>query len=48
MIFQANGPPKQSGKAVPLSDKVNFKLKLVRGSVYTSERHNTFRGKNNC
>jgi hypothetical protein len=29
-IYQANGPPKQAGEVIFISDNVNFKLKLVR------------------
>jgi exonuclease III len=29
-IYQANGPPKQAGVAILISDKVDFKPKLVR------------------
>jgi exonuclease III len=29
-IYQADGPPKQAGKAVIISDKVNFKHTLVK------------------
>jgi hypothetical protein len=30
MIYQANGTPKQAGVAVLISDKVDFKLKLLK------------------
>jgi hypothetical protein len=30
MIYQANGPPKQAGIAILISDKVDFKLKLIK------------------
>jgi exonuclease III len=30
MIYQANGPPKQAGVAIVISDKVDFKLTLVK------------------
>jgi hypothetical protein len=30
-IYQANGPTKQAGVAILISDKVNFKLILLRG-----------------
>jgi exonuclease III len=29
-IYQANGPPKQAGVAILISDKVDFKLTLVK------------------
>jgi exonuclease III len=29
-IFQANGPPKQAGGAILISDKADFKLTLVK------------------
>jgi hypothetical protein len=29
-IYQANGPPKQSGVTIIISDKVDFKLTLVK------------------
>jgi hypothetical protein len=29
-IYQANGPPKQAGVAILISDKVDFKPKLIR------------------
>jgi hypothetical protein len=29
-IYQANGPPKQAGVAIFLSDKVDFKLALIK------------------
>jgi exonuclease III len=29
-IYQANGPPKQAGVAIFISDKVDFKLTLVK------------------
>jgi hypothetical protein len=29
-ISQANAPPKQAGIAIPLSDKVDFKLRLIK------------------
>jgi hypothetical protein len=29
-IYQANGPPKQAGVAIHISDKVDFKTELVR------------------
>jgi exonuclease III len=29
-IYQANGPPKQAGAAILTSDKVDFKLTLVK------------------
>jgi exonuclease III len=29
-IYKANGPPKQAGVAILISDKVNFKLTLVK------------------
>jgi exonuclease III len=31
MIYQANGPPKQEGIAILISDKVDFKLTLIKG-----------------
>jgi exonuclease III len=30
MIYQAKGPPKQAGVAILMSDKVDFKLKVLR------------------
>jgi hypothetical protein len=30
-IYQANGPPKQAGVAILISDKVEFKLALIKG-----------------
>jgi hypothetical protein len=30
MIYQTNGPPKQAGVTILISDKVDFKLKLLR------------------
>jgi hypothetical protein len=30
MIYQANGPPKQAGVTILISDKVDFKLKLIK------------------
>jgi exonuclease III len=29
-IYQANGPPKQAGVAILISDKVDFKLILIK------------------
>jgi exonuclease III len=29
-IYQANGLPKQAGVAIPISDKVDFKLTLIK------------------
>jgi exonuclease III len=29
-IYQANGPPKQAGVAILISDKVDFKLTLIK------------------
>jgi exonuclease III len=29
-IYQANGPPKQAGIAILMSDKVDFKLTLIK------------------
>jgi exonuclease III len=29
-IYQANGPPKQAGIAILISDKVDFKLTLIK------------------
>jgi exonuclease III len=29
-IYQANGPPKQAGGAILISDKVDFKLTLIK------------------
>jgi hypothetical protein len=29
-IYQANGHPKQAGVAIPIADKVDFKLTLVK------------------
>jgi exonuclease III len=29
-IYQANGPPKQAGVAIHISDKVDFKLTLIK------------------
>jgi hypothetical protein len=29
-IYQANGPPKQTGVAIIISDKVDFKLTLIK------------------
>jgi hypothetical protein len=29
-IFQDNGPPKQAGVAILISDKIDFKLTLVK------------------
>jgi exonuclease III len=28
--YQANGPPKQAGVAIPISDKVDFKLTFLK------------------
>jgi exonuclease III len=30
-IYHANGPPKQAGVAIFISDKVDFKLMLIKG-----------------
>jgi hypothetical protein len=30
MIYQANGPPKQAGESILISDKVDFKPKFIR------------------
>jgi hypothetical protein len=29
-IYQANGPPKEAGVAIFTSDKINFKLTLIK------------------
>jgi hypothetical protein len=29
-VFQTNGPPKQAGVAILISDKVDFRLKTIR------------------
>jgi hypothetical protein len=41
-IHQANGPPKQAGVAILISDKVDFKLTLIKRD---KEGHSISKGK---
>jgi hypothetical protein len=50
-IYQANGFPKQAGVAIPIPDKVDFKLTLAKwdkeGHFILIKKGNTPKGNNN-
>jgi hypothetical protein len=48
-IYQANGLPKQAGVAILISDKIDFKLTLIKQDKegHTNKRGNTPKGNNN-
>jgi hypothetical protein len=47
-ICQSNDPGKQAGVAILISDKVDFKLTLVkRRTLHTNKRSKTSKGNNN-
>jgi exonuclease III len=46
-IYQANGPPKQAGVSILISDKVGYKCTLIQMTFHTNKRGNRPKGNNN-